>query len=330
MEVTIEQIVSTNTTAIVDMGISARAIAVNPNTHPQVLRELALERDWELRRLIASNPNTPTDVLWQLGIDFPEAVLANPIFELLQLERLQLATQIPHDTLTSLLQCDRVPRAFMNYAIGQQDYSLWLAVAYNPATPGTLLENLAQKSRQQDRELMRAVATHPNTPPHLLAEISEIGHGLAQIVVENRQTPVAVLKQILAAYGHVSGSIFKTSIALHPDLNARLLMQMCLAPNEVAAQSLWLAKQITTGALQLVELAHTNWDVLRLAIVRNPNTPTEIVDRIWLQIQSARSAHSHLASQELVQENRLIYDSFVGNPNTSPQLRRELSKLLQR
>jgi hypothetical protein len=329
MEVTIEQIVSTETTLIVDMGISARQIAVNPNTNPQVLRELATERDWDLRRLIASNPNTPTDLLWKLGIDFPEAVLANPIFELLQLEQLQLAARIPYDTLTSLLQCDRVPRSFMDYAIGQQDYSLWLAIAYNPRTPGSLLENLARKSRHHDRELIRAVAAHPNTPPQLLAEISEIGHSLAQIVVENPHTPVAVLKKILSEYGHSGGSIFKTLVALHPQLNARLLTQMCLAPNEAAAQSLWLAKQIATESLQLVELAHTTWDVLRLAIVRHPHAPTELVDRIWGQMQIDRSSHRHIAGAEFVQENRLIYDSFVCNPNISPQLRGELRKLLK-
>ncbi len=328
MEVTLEQLVSSETT-IVTMEMSARQIAVNPNTNPQILSQLATERDWDLRRLIASNPNTPTEILWQLGIDFPEAVLANPIFELLQVEHLHLAAKIPHDTLTSLLQCDRVPKAFMDYAIGQQDYSLWLAVAYNPHTPSALLENLARKTRQQDRELIRAVAAHPNTPPHLLVEISEIGQSLAQIVVENPRTPVAVLKKILDKYGHVGGSIFQTLVALHPYLTARLLAQMYLAPNEAAATSLWLAKQITTGSLQLVELAHTNWDVLRLAIVRNPNTPTEIVNRIWFQMQIDRSARSHIAGEEFVQENRLIYDSFVCNPNTSPQLRGELRKLLK-
>jgi hypothetical protein len=328
MEVTLEQLVSSAATAVARER-SERQIAVNPNTNPQILSQLATERDWDIRRLVASNPNTPTDILWQLGIDFPEAVLANPIFALLQVEHLQLAAQIPHATLTSLLQCDRVPIAFMDYAIGQQDYSLWLAVAYNPHTPSTLLEHLARKSRQQDRELIRAVAAHPHTPPHLLFEISEIGQSLAQIVSENPQTPVAILKQILDKYGYVSGSIFPTLVALHPHLTAEHLTQLDLAPNAAAAKSLWLAKQHTTGAIQLAELAGTNWDVLRLAIVRNPNTPTEIVNRIWFQMQIDRSDRSHSAGKEFVCENRLIYDSFVCNPNTSPQLRGELRKLLK-
>jgi hypothetical protein len=329
MEVTIEQLVATKTTATVDSGVPDAQMASNPNTDPQLLRQLAAGTNWDLRRLVASNPNTPTDLLWELGIDFPEVILTNPIFELLQLEHLDLAAEIPHATLTSLLQCDRVPRAFMDYAVNQQDYSLWLAVAYNLQTPSALLKNLVRKSRRQDRELVRAVASHPNTSTHLLAEISDISSSLAQIVAKNPQTPLVVLQKILQKYGQTN-SIFRILMALHPRINPQLLMQMNLSPDESAAHSLWLAKQIATDSSQLVELAQTNWDVLQLAVVRHPNTPTEQIDRLWLQIQSQidRST-SNQATAETVPEHRLIYDSFIGNANTSAQLREKLRKLLQ-
>jgi hypothetical protein len=328
MEVTIEQLVA-ETTATVDSGVPDAQMASNPNTDPQLLRQFAAGKNWDLRWLVASNPNTPTDLLWELGIDFPEVILTNPIFELLQLEHLDLAAEIPHATLTSLLQCDRVPRAFMDYAVNQQDYSLWLAVAYNLQTPSALLKNLVRKSRRQDRELVRAVASHPNTSTHLLAEISEISSSLAQIVAKNPQTPLVVLQKILQKYGQTN-SIFRILMALHPRINPQLLMQMNLAPDESAAYSLWLAKQIATDSSQLLELAQTNWDVLQLAVVRHPNTPTEQIDRLWLQIKSQidRST-SNQSTAEAVPEHRLIYDSFIGNANTSAQLREKLRKLLQ-
>jgi hypothetical protein len=328
MEVTIEQLVA-ETTATVDSGVPDAQMASNPNTDPQLLRQFAAGKNWDLRWLVASNPNTPTDLLWELGIDFPEVILTNPIFELLQLEHLDLAAEIPHATLTSLLQCDRVPRAFMDYAVNQQDYSLWLAVAYNLQTPSALLKNLVRKSRRQDRELVRAVASHPNTSTHLLAEISEISSSLAQIVAKNPQTPLVVLQKILQKYGQTN-SIFRILMALHPRINPQLLMQMNLAPDESAAHSLWLAKQIATDSSQLVELAQTNWDVLQLAVVRHPNTPTEQIDRLWLQIKSQidRST-SNQSTAEALPEHRLIYDSFIGNANTSAQLREKLRKLLQ-
>ncbi len=321
MELTIEQIAPGKTAIAVDPRAPDTQIASNPNTNPQLLRKIATGKDWELRRLVASNPNTPTDILWQLGIDFPEAILKNPVFELLQLEQLHLAAEIPHATLTSLLQCDEVPRIFMEYAVSQQDYSLWLAVAYNPHTPSILLENLARKSRHQDRELIRAVAAHPHTPHHLLAEIIEIGSGVAQIVAENPQTSVTILEKILHKYGKANDPTSTTLVALHPHLTPRLLMQMHLAPNESAAQSLWLAKQIATTSTQLMELAQTEWDVLRLAVVRHPNTPGTIVEQIWHKMRTNHRNPHQLA--------RLMYDSFVSNPNTSTLLRGELRKLLQ-
>ncbi len=295
--------------------------ASDPQTSPQLLCKLAMAADWHLRQLVASNPNTPTETLWQLGIDFPEAILNNPIFELLQIEQLDLVATIPQPTLTSLLQCDRVPKSFMEYAVTQQDYSLWLAVAYNPHTPSKLIEHLAQKSRGRDRELIRAVAAHPQTPTHLLAEITDIGAGIAQIVAENAQTPIPVLEQILRKYGSPYDPTFTILVALHPQLNPRLLMQMYLAPSETAAQSLWLAKQLDTSSTQLTQLAATDWPVLLLAIVRHPQTPSDTIDSIWQQLQIDPDVPSPL--------DRLIYDSFASNPNTAPKLRNELRKLLK-
>lgn len=321
MESTVQQIVAAKTTKSVSSKISSTQIAIDPTSDPQSLRKIATDKDWELRRLVASNPNTPIDVLWQLGLDFPEAILINPIFQLLQLEQIQLAAEVPYATLTCLLQCERVPPNFMDYAVSQQDYGLWLAVAYNVHAPANILENLARKSRHQDRELIRAIAAHPNTPSHLLSEIIKISSGVAQVVAENVQTPFDVLEQILRKYSQFGESTFMTLVALHPQLDPRLLLQLYLAPNESAAQSLWLAKQSATNSSQLVELAQTEWEPLQLAVVRHQNTPSPTIDLLWKKMR----ANHHNPSQL----DRLMYDSFASNPNTSDQIRDELRNLLQ-
>ncbi len=331
MDVTLEPMVVTKMTETSHLQGSESQLATNPSTNPQILRELASSMSWDLRRLVASNPNTPTDILWQLAVDFPETVLTNPIFELLQLEHLQLAAEIPACALTSMLQCDRVPAAFMEYAVSQQDYSLWLAVAYNLITPGALLKNLAQKARNQDRELIRAVAAHPNTPPQLFAEIINIGAGVAQIVAENPYTPIAILKKLLSMYGkdHDLQGVFTTLVALHPQIDTKLSIEMQLAPTLATAQALSLAKQPNTTTAQLVELSHTEWNVLLLAIVRHPNTPTAIVEQIWHQMQDKYPTPNGNVDENTWKEHRLIYDSFVCNLNTSRQIRGELRRLLQ-
>jgi hypothetical protein len=298
-------------------------VAQNPQTSPHLLQQLASIKDRELRRQIACNPNTPTEVLWQLGIDFPEEILANPVFELLQLEHLDLAAQIPHCTLTSLLQCEGVPRSLLEYALKQQDYSLWLAVAYNPQTPSLLLERLAHKARRQDRELLRAVAAHPHTPTSLLADIVEISYNLARIVAENPHTTVSILQRILQLYGKSYGldRMFATLVALHPHVDAQLLLQLCLAPDESTARSLWLAKQTTTTSTELMKLVDNSWEILHLAIVRHPSTPATAIEQIWHRMKSQYSSGGVM--------NQIIYDSFVGNPNTSIELRQELRQLIE-
>lgn len=323
MKLTAEQSVATLTTLVDESSLPDAQLANNPHASPQFLDRIAASSNWELRRLVASNPNTPTETLWQLGIDFPEAVLANPIFELLQLERLDLASTIPPATLTSLLQCERVPKQFMEYALAQQDYSLWLAVAYNPHTPGHILERLAHKSRFQDRESIRAIAAHPNTPHHLLDRAIDIGSGVAAIVAENPHTPVPVLERILAKYADGDRAL-AIAVALHPQIDPQLLIKLALAPDLIAAKSLWLAKQPTTTSEVLAELAQTDWDIQLLAIVRHPHAPIATIEKIWSHLQ-ATALQPH---PDRAQLDRLIYDSFVGNPQTPGHLRAELRKLI--
>jgi len=44
-------------------------LAENPNTPLDLLRELAKDKDWEVRWRVAENPNTPVDVLRELAKD---------------------------------------------------------------------------------------------------------------------------------------------------------------------------------------------------------------------------------------------------------------------
>ncbi len=52
-------------------------VACNPNTHADVLTELAKNRDWYIRRNVACNPNTPADVLTELAKDSDYIVRRN-------------------------------------------------------------------------------------------------------------------------------------------------------------------------------------------------------------------------------------------------------------
>lgn len=67
----------------------ARLVA-NHSAPPELLHELGDSRDLRTRENVATNPNTPTEILLNLGAEFPEQLLGNPVFFLLLLENLNL------------------------------------------------------------------------------------------------------------------------------------------------------------------------------------------------------------------------------------------------
>ena len=104
-----------------DSNELARQVALNPSTPPELLQKLANSSDATTRQHLAANPNTPTKVLLNLGSEFPEALLDNPIFPLLLLENPNLVDEIPLSTLRSLLKCETVPVSFLEQAANQSD-----------------------------------------------------------------------------------------------------------------------------------------------------------------------------------------------------------------
>jgi hypothetical protein len=52
-------------------------LATNPETAPEILRELSQSVDRAIRQAVAGNPNVPIEVLWELMRDFPHEVIAN-------------------------------------------------------------------------------------------------------------------------------------------------------------------------------------------------------------------------------------------------------------
>jgi hypothetical protein len=47
-----------------------RLLASNPETAPEILRELSQSDDRAIRQAVAGNPNVPIEVLWELMHDY--------------------------------------------------------------------------------------------------------------------------------------------------------------------------------------------------------------------------------------------------------------------
>ncbi len=105
-----------------------RLLAANPETAPEILRELSQSDDRATRQAVAGNPNVPIDILYKLHREFPHEILQNP--------------------------------AFVNLTVADQ-----VSLASNPETEPGVLRELSYHS---DPEISGTVAQNPNIPIDVL------------------------------------------------------------------------------------------------------------------------------------------------------------------
>ena len=156
----------------------ARIVARNANAAPDLLRNFSSSSDNAIRKNVAGNPNTPTEILLELGAEFPQQLLENPVFSLLLLENPNFVADIPLVTLLSLLILDEVPPQFLELATSHDDVEVLLTIAMNPKTPKTALLALTQI---QNIEVAEAARLHVTLG-------GEMQHGWNEVAIAAMQT----------------------------------------------------------------------------------------------------------------------------------------------
>jgi hypothetical protein len=130
---------------------SQRLLAANPETAPDILRELSRSDDRAIRQAVAGNPNVPIDVLWELVADFPDEVVANPCFVLITFTNFNWIQDLPAEKLMQLLRLPNCPEIFVKEAVKYDDRDVDYAIkglaarkiVATPNTSITLLEGVA-------------------------------------------------------------------------------------------------------------------------------------------------------------------------------------------
>lgn len=175
----------------------ARIDARNPSTNPNLLRKLGLSEDRDIRERVATNPNTPIEVLLELGIQFPEQVLSNPVLLLLLLENLNLIEQMPSATL------------------------IRIKIALHPKTPVHILEQLAQDENYSVRE---AVIENPNLPKSVLEQVLLQDNKIKYLQLKPEGLPIVLTK-------YTKNHDFPWSVIalLHPKIPQEILEEKALS-----------------------------------------------------------------------------------------------------
>ncbi|WP_052334310.1 HEAT repeat domain-containing protein [Kamptonema formosum] len=249
-----------------------RLVASNPSAPPALLQKLAGTGDAPTRKNVAANPNTPAEVLLQLGAEFPEELLNNPVFSLLLLENPHVAEQMPSATIASLVKREPVPLFVWEAAAKRNELKeILLEVANNPKTPLAILEKLAKSA---SGAVQQAAQLHVNLAgemterwePAARKEICKIyfydkigawklSHGAS--LVSPYQQGIEVLEKL--------GAIPELLISSLPEI-AGYFPRMASNPN-------------TAGSI-LAQLAKESDCKVRSAVGKNPNTPVSVLEML--------------------------------------------------
>jgi hypothetical protein len=143
-------------------------LATNPETAPEMLQKLSQSHDRAIRQAVAGNPNVPIEVLWSLVVDFPNEIVANPLFLLITLENLNWIRDIPPDKLRQLLEQSSPPEIFimesLNYDDSYDEYNI----------RGAAVNVIAKRTDTSTEWLEEIALTHgilyPAVVEHLLTQ----------------------------------------------------------------------------------------------------------------------------------------------------------------
>jgi hypothetical protein len=281
-------------------------LAVNPETHPEILANLGMPENLQsVRKLVANNPNTPVDILLNLIIEFPHDVVNNPIFELLILEGSDLIDRMGIMELIALLKhSDNLPCILLDQIL-------------NHRYPYHLIDTEFLKQRNVSEhhleELMEHLSyemnidsffAHPRCTDAIKLQMAKKGHEkmkktLANSCLTGEQSESDLLIKTLIQYSAVPLQAFivnhkgvtddilieilscapdesvRSAIASREDLPERVLLQLAQDQSDVVHKALrqnsWIDANIIT---RLTNNLHPR---IRKFIVQHPNTPSHIL-----------------------------------------------------
>lgn len=308
----------------------ARLVAKNPAAPPHLLADLSDSYDAVTRQNVASNPNTPTAVLFELGCEFPEELLSNPIFTLLQLENPNLVSQIPTATLASLYKSPNVPDSFIEWGIKQGNGELYLALTMNPKLSHSLLEKLLYC---KDFWATEATVLHINYSRGKLSYGEEDAIQSVWSIYwgdEDYRDSLRQLKWFEPIYQKIAPILFKNNSSL---LDSLVSYGEDLAADPNLEERLTLAKSPDTTRETLVELAFDRNIWIRRNVAKNPKTPPEILELLAYDrdtfvrenVAASRTANEKTLQQLSQDSMASIRQRVAKNPKTPPDVLRQLA-----
>lgn len=282
----------------------ARIVAQNSRATADILKELGYSQDALTRQAVVANPNAPTDILLNVGGEFPQQLLDNPVFGLLWLENPDLVAAMPQHTLSRLLECPRGQQELLETVANHSSRSIRYhayRVLRNPNCAIACLERLAGS---EDREVRSAIADNPQTPLPILERLANDPHDdVRRSISRNTNTPVSWLIK----FANDRSDDVRANTARNPRTPASVLEQ--LSRDRVQSVRYVVARHPQTPIPVLETLAAEPDVNMRCAVTQNPNLPIGVLEKLAQCSETSikRAVASHpKAPTALVRE--LLYE----------------------
>lgn len=312
-----------------------RNVAQNKAAPANVLQLLAADPDTIVRQRVGRNKQTPRDVLERLSLDVSayvrSGVAANEMTPVEILERLafdntyeekyeQAKRQIaPHAKLHeasrmyaqealnnlklvkgSLARNEATPAHILLYLATHPELEIRERLAGNPAAPEKALMCLVGDAER----VLEKLVEHPRLPIEVLSKLAVHPFALVRSgVASHLRTPPAVLAR-LAADSHIR---VREAVAKNPHTPVATLEKLAAEGDDTAstetivAVRAALAQNPATPGVVLIRLANSSTRTIILALGKNPNLSTNLIDHLL----------------EIAQKKDVFQDLLVRHPGLS-------------
>jgi hypothetical protein len=316
-----------------------RIVAANISATPELLEELSYSDDGEIRKAVTSNPNTPTDILLQMGAEFPEELLENPIFSLLLLENPNLLEEMPEETQVSLLKLPTIPDTFVQWALTSRRANIMYAVAMNPKASKLDLQKLINEASKHwvTSRVPNVAKLHVNWAGEMTTGWDDFVLSILQKrqlfkdCICEEQFCETSLWQIGVIPNRFLPSLHRNSlaqIARHPDTPAHVIAAIWENPKTVVKKILIaIASNINTPVHILEQLAGDRDGWVRRTVFQNPSTPNAVFQLFHEYEAAIANPHTSTAklSEMAAREWEHTRIGVAAHGNTAPELLTKLA-----
>lgn len=281
------------------------AVAMNPTTPRSALEKLIQSRNTEVVEAAKLHVN----LVGEMSEGWDDAAIA--AMKSTRLER-------NRDSEAKLWVVGAIPKIFLS--VLHEDVRC--KIANDPNTPASELIELSKDDDRHSKVL--ALAQNPSTPLSLLNQlVGDNNQPVREAAAQNPKTPFASLQQFQLQLGTVE----------HPHTDSDTLRE--LAVSQWAHIRLGVAGHVNTPQDALDKLAQDQDPLVRMAVALNINTPVSALEKLvtdrdpWLR--KAVGCHPNASANLLIQlaedaEDHHAREAVALNPNSPTSLLEELAK----